>query len=437
MSVKIDSVIKNSPAEKAGLRGGDILVLVNGREINDVIDYMYYCADKKLRVVIGRDGEKLEFEAVKGEYDEFGACSENFLMDAQKGCRNKCIFCFIDQLPKGMRDTLYFKDDDARLSFLHGNYVTLTNLSDADIDRIIEMRLNVNVSVHTTDPELRRFMMNNPLAGEKLGFLKKLSDAGITMNCQIVLCPGINDGARFEKTITDLSELSPAVNSIAAVPAGLTRYRENLYPLSQFDSESALKVIETVGKFQERFLDEYGTRLVYAADEFFLKADRPVPPEEYYEDYPQYENGVGMLRSFESEWDAAMGERAAVKAERRELSLATGESAYGFILRLIEKANAAGFGINCAAYKITNDFFGESITVSGLITGTDIISRLKGERLGEALLLSSSMIKKDTDLFLDGVTIGDAEKALGVKIKLIQGDGAALFRELTKPKRRV
>ena len=431
MAVEIKSVIKNSPVSKYDIKSGDILVSVNGHEIADVLDYMYYSAEIHTELVIERSGVHHTFSVTKSEYDDLGLEFETFLMDKKQSCCNKCIFCFIDQMPPNMCETLYFKDDDARLSFLQGNYVTLTNLNQKDIDRIIQMKLSINVSVHTTNPELRCMMMNNRFAGEKLDYLRQFAEAGISMNCQIVLCPGINDGKELERTLTDLGNLMPNIQSVAVVPVGLTKYREGLYPLSLFDKQGAIETLDLIEKFQNKFLQEYGTRLVFAADEFYITAERELPPEEEYEDYCQYENGVGMMRSLINEFDSAFDNAEDDEIKECHTSIATGALAYKYISKLIEKAEEKWHNISCRVYKIRNDFFGETITVTGLITGQDLIAQLKNQPLGDVLLLTSNMIKRDSDLFLDDYTISDVEKALNVKIKIIDNDGFSLFDAIT------
>ncbi len=431
MAVEIKSVVKNSPVSKFDIQAGDILISVNGHEIADVLDYMYYSAEIRVDLIIERNGTESNFSVTKSEYDDLGLEFETFLMDKKQSCCNKCIFCFIDQMPPNMRETLYFKDDDARLSFLQGNYVTLTNLNQKDIDRIIQMKLSINVSVHTTNPELRCMMMNNRFAGEKLGYLKQFADAGISMNCQIVLCPGINDGKELERTLTDLGNLMPNIQSIAVVPVGLTKYREGLYPLKLFDKQGATEAIELIEGFQNKFLFEYGTRLVFPADEFYITAEREIPAEEEYEDYCQFENGVGMMRSLINEFDSAFDNAEDDDVKECHTSIATGALAYKYICKLVEKAEKKWHNINCKVYKIRNDFFGETITVTGLITGQDLITQLKNQPLGDVLLLTSNMIKKDSELFLDDCTISDVEKALDVKIKIIDGDGFSLFDAIT------
>lgn len=426
MAAKITNVVKNSPAARSGIKAGDLLISVNGREISDVLDYMYYSSEQTVKLCLRRGEKHILLKITKSEYDDLGLEFETFLMDKKQSCCNKCVFCFIDQMPPGMRETLYFKDDDARLSFLQGNYVTLTNLKQQDIDRIIEMKLNINVSVHTTNPELRCKMMNNRFAGEKIDFLRQMADAGISMNCQIVLCPGLNDGDELKRTLSDLGALMPNVSSIAVVPVGLTKFRDGLYPLTLFDKESAGRNIDIMEEFQREFLDKYGTRLVFPSDEFYLTAERPLPEAEFYEDYPQYENGVGMLRSLHDEFMAAL-ESSDAPSGNREISIATGAAAYDFICRLAMAAEKKYDNIKCHVYKIVNRFFGETITVAGLLTAQDIMAQLKDKPLGTELLLTSSMIMHGSDLFLDDYRICDVEKSLGVRIRLTDNDGGALF----------
>lgn len=424
--VTITGIVEGSPAELAGIEAGDILISMNGHSVRDVLDYMFYAAEASVELSLERYEEIYQVRIDKNEYDDLGLEFESFLMDRKQSCRNKCVFCFIDQMPPGMRETLYFKDDDARLSFLQGNYVTLTNMSQEDIDRIIRMKLNINVSVHTTNPELRCRMMQNRFAGEKLDYLRQMAEAGIQLNCQIVLCPGLNDGAELERTLGDLGKLMPNLTSVAVVPVGLSRYREGLYPLTGFTKETAGQAIDTIQRFQREFLEKFGTRTVFPSDEFFLMAEREIPDAAYYEDYPQYENGVGMLRSLADEFHAAMKEAEPPQLPRT-VSIATGRSPYAFLKALVEEAEQKWEGLRCYMYPIRNDFFGETITVTGLITGQDLIPQLKDKPLGEELLLSSSMIRRDSDVFLDDVTIGDAENALGVKIRLSDNDGYELL----------
>ncbi len=426
MSVEITGIIKNSHADKVKLLAGDILISVNGHNISDVLDYMYYSAEIEVRIDVLRDNIEMTFTVVKSEYDDLGLEFESFLMDNKQSCCNKCIFCFIDQMPPDMRETLYFKDDDARLSFLQGNYVTLTNLNQNDVDRIINMKLGINISVHTTNPELRCMMMNNRFAGEKLNYLKQFSDAKIKMNCQIVLCPHINDDKELERTLDDLDKLMPNIQSVAVVPVGLTKFRDGLYPLERFDKVGALHTLDIIHKYQKNFLEKYDTRLVFASDEFYLTAGIDFPKGNEYEDYCQYENGVGMLRSLYDEFADALDNADETYADRH-VTIATGMASYKFICDLSSMVQNKWQNIKCDVYPVINNFFGDTITVSGLLTGQDIISQLKGKMLSDTLLLSSSMIKKDSDLFLDDMTISDVEKALDIKIRLTDNDGYDLL----------
>lgn len=420
--VRINSIVPGSPADKAGVRAGDMLSSVNCHSVRDVLDYMYYAAETSVELEVVRDGETLDFHIEKDEYDDLGLEFDTFLMDKKQSCSNKCVFCFIDQMPPGMRETLYFKDDDARLSFLQGNYVTLTNMKQSDIDRIIEMKLNINVSVHTTNPELRVKMMKNRFAGEKLKFIWQLAQNGIKLNCQIVCCPGLNDGDELRRSLRDLGSLMPNITSMAVVPVGLTKFREGLYPLTTFTREGAAETIDIIEGFQREFLEKFGTRTVFASDEFYLIAGREFPPGEAYEDYPQYENGVGMLRSLIDEFMQAL-DMAEWEGGNRCVSIATGYSAHSTVVRLAEAAEKKFPKLRCHVYRIRNDFFGETITVSGLITAQDLIAQLTGKELGDELLISSNMVMRDSDIFLDDLRIPDVEAALGIKIRTSSRDG--------------
>lgn len=424
--VKINSVMHGSPCDKHGIQKGDMLVRINGHGIKDVLDYMYYAADTDIALEIERDNVPLTIHINKDEYDDLGLEFETFLMDNKQSCSNKCVFCFIDQMPPGMRETLYFKDDDARLSFLQGNYVTLTNLKQSDIDRIIEMKLNINVSVHTTNPELRVKMMHNRFAGEKLKFIWQLAQSGIKLNCQIVCCPGLNDGDELRRSLTDLGTLMPNITSMAVVPVGVTKFRQGLYPLVGFDKKGAGETIDIIEEFQQIFLEKFGTRTVFPSDEFYLIAERELPPMEAYEDFSQYENGVGMLRSLIDEFEKAL-EIAEWEGGERLVSIATGYSAFGTIQMLAKKAEEQFPMLKCNVYRIRNDFFGDTITVTGLITAQDLIAQLSGIDLGENLLLSQAMVRRDSDVFLDDLTIDDVEKALNVKIRTTPSDGYELL----------
>ena len=424
--VKINSVIPESPAFRHGIVSGDILDKINGHNVKDVLDYMYYAADTSIDLVIIRDGESMDIHIEKDEYDDLGLEFETFLMDNKQSCSNKCVFCFIDQMPKGMRETLYFKDDDARLSFLQGNYVTLTNLKQSDIDRIIEMKLNINVSVHTTNPELRVKMMHNRFAGEKLKFIWQLAENGIKLNCQIVCCPGLNDGDELRRSLTDLGSLMPNITSMAVVPVGVTKFREGLFPLTTFTKETAGDALDIIEEFQQVFLEKFGTRTVFPSDEFYLIAERELPPLEAYEDFSQYENGVGMLRSLIDEFKKAL-DMAEWEGGERHVSIATGASPYKVIADLARQAEEKFPLLKCDVYRIRNDFFGETITVTGLITAQDLIAQLKGKDLGDNLLLSNAMVMRDSDIFLDDLTIGDVERELNVKIRTTPSDGYELL----------
>lgn len=424
--VKINSVMHGSPCDKHGIQSGDTLVRINGHDIKDVLDYMYYAADTDITLEIVRDDVPLTIHVNKDEYDDLGLEFETFLMDKKQSCSNKCVFCFIDQMPPGMRETLYFKDDDARLSFLQGNYVTLTNMKQEDIDRIIEMKLNINVSVHTTNPELRVKMMHNRFAGEKLKFIWQLAENGIKLNCQIVCCPGLNDGDELRRSLTDLGTLMPNITSMAVVPVGVTKFRQGLYPLVGFDKKGAGETIDIIEEFQQIFLKKFGTRTVFPSDEFYLIAERELPPMEAYEDFSQYENGVGMLRSLIDEFEKAL-EVAEWEGGERHVSIATGYSAFGTINMLAKMAEESFPMLKCDVYRIRNDFFGDTITVTGLITAQDLIAQLSGKDLGANLLLSQAMVRRDSDVFLDDLTIGDVEKALNVKIRTTPSDGYELL----------
>lgn len=425
MSVVIKGVIEKSPASRK-IKENDILLQINGHDIKDVLDYMYYAAEDKLDVLVERGGKSKHVKIKKSEYDDLGLEFETFLMDKKQSCTNKCIFCFIDQMPKGLRDSLYFKDDDARLSFLHGNYITLTNISDDDIKRIIDMRLNINVSVHTTNPELRCRMMNNRFAGEKLRYLKMMTDSGLQLNCQVVCCPGINDKDELRRTISDIGELMPNITSLAIVPVGLTKFRENLTKLEPFNEQSAAEVIEIVEEFQKKFLSLYGRRMVFASDEFYILAKRELPSAEEYEDYPQYENGLGLLRSLIDEFDEAIGEMSDEVPDRK-CTVATGVLAYPYISDMAKKAMDKWQNVKIDVVRIENEFFGKSITVAGLITATDLINALEGKELGDELLIPSVMLSAGDHIFIDDYTVEEVEKSLNTKIRETTNNGYELL----------
>lgn len=427
--VEITEVSRGSHADKAGIKAGDLLVSVNGKNIGDVLDYRFYLCESSLRIVLIRNGTELPFEIEKDEYDDIGLEFSTYLMDEKRRCANNCIFCFIDQNPCGMRDTIYFKDDDTRLSFLQGNYVTLTNLGEKDIDRIIEMKMSpVNVSVHTTNPELRVGMLRNKNAGKSLAYLKMLDDGGINMNCQIVLCKGINDGDELLRTMRDLSGYG-RVNSVSVVPAGLTCHREGLYPLESFSAEEAANVIDAVEDFAAECEEKRGEKLFFCGDEFYLKAGRKVPCADYYDGFPQIENGVGMLASTGAEFYEAINGYTKMP-EPEEISMATGEAAYEFIRALAGAVTKKYPQIKIHVYKIKNEFFGESVTVAGLVTGRDLARQLDGKPLGERLLLAECMLRHGGDLFLCGTSLDGLSEKLGVKITLCPNDGNGLFSKI-------
>lgn len=421
----IDNVDKDSIAEELGIEPGDILISINNNKITDIIDYKYLITDDFVTVSIQKkDGELWDVEIEKDYYEDIGITFTNPLIDKAKNCRNKCIFCFIDQLPKGMRKTLYFKDDDSRLSFLQGNFITLTNLSDEEIDRIISYRLSpINVSVHTTDPELRIKMLNNKNAGKVYDILKRFSEAGIEMNCQIVLIPGINDGSYLNKTLKDLSNLYPNVSSVAVVPIGLTRYREGLSQLNVYDYKTANELIEFIISKQKEYLEDIGTRFVFASDEFYILAKRAVPEFEDYEGFPQYENGVGLLRSFYYEVQEALNNLKKNSVLKKTYTIATGVLAFDFIKDIANLITAKIDGLSLNVVPIINEFFGEKITVSGLVTGRDLINQLKKYDIRDGVIIPRSMLKSGEEVFLDDIYISDVENNLNARVIISDVDG--------------
>ena len=431
--VCIKAVVKNSSADHAGVQGGDVLLTVNGHEINDVLDYRFYLTDTNVRLTLLRQGEEYAVRFSKGEYDDVGLEFETPLMDKKHTCANRCVFCFIDQMPKGMRQSLYFKDDDDRLSFLHGNYVTLTNLKDADIERLITMHISpVNVSVHTTNPELRVKMMKNKRAGEVLSYLGRLADAGIALCTQIVLCKGLNDGKELDRSMRDLAAYFPALRSCAIVPVGLTKHRERLYPLELFTPEESAAVIAQVKAFGDECLKKYGTRLFYCSDEFYVRAGLPLPSEDYYEDYSQIENGVGMLTSMRSEFEFEIQYVKDYLADfhaPRTVSIATGHAAYAHISALCHELEQHVEGLTVHIYPITNHFFGETVTVAGLLTGKDVSEQLLDKELGDELLFPAVMLRADGDVFLDDMTPQELSRRLGdVPVRATKSDGGEFIK---------
>jgi len=432
--VKITSVDPASRAEKHGIQAGDILLAINDNEINDVLDYRFYLTECSVKLTLLREGEEISVNIKKGEYDDIGLEFETPLMDEKHSCKNKCIFCFIDQNPEGLRESLYFKDDDSRLSFIHGNYVTLTNMTQKDVDRIIKMRISpINVSVHTTNPELRVKMMKNKHSGEVLSYLNDFAEAGLGICAQIVLCRGINDGEELMRSMNDLAALYPSVTSVAVVPAGLTKFREKLYPLTDFTSDEASEVIDMINAFGDSHKAQHGTRLIYAADEFYLKAGREIPDTDYYEDYPQLENGVGMIRSFSDEFGMALEdvvEFASGDIDSRTVSLVTGTASYPMLKDLADKLMSLCPKLTVNIYEIINNFFGTSITVSGLLTGKDICEQLAGLPLGDELLIPENSLRHGEDVFLCGMTVGEMSEKLGVPVSPSGADGYELVEAI-------
>lgn len=427
MAVKITGIVPHSAADKAGLTVGDTVYSINGNEIVDVLDYRFYMNERKLRVEYERSGQIKTATVRKGEYDDPGLEFETYLMDKQHSCKNKCIFCFIDQLPQGMRESLYFKDDDSRLSFLFGNYITLTNLTEREVDRMIKMHISpINISVHTTNPELRVKMMKNRFAGESLSALYKLAAVGTSINCQLVICPGYNDGDELRRTLNDLCGLCPSVQSIAIVPLGMTRFREGLEKLTPFTPQTAADVIDTVEQYGSMMLEKYGSRVVFASDELYIEAGRPLPDAEFYEDFCQLENGVGMCALLKDEIKSAVEQYDGDDKVRR-ISIATGYAAYPLMCEIVDIVKNKWHNLECQVYRIRNDFFGHSITVAGLLTAQDIIAGLKGKPLGDRLLVSDNMFKADEDITLDDMHIDELSAQLGVPVSAVRSDGYELL----------
>lgn len=432
MAVRISSVEQNSISEKKGLEAGDTLVSINGNPINDVLDYRFYLNDVKLKLeVIKAKGKAKHIKIRKGEFDDIGLEFETYLMDKQHACKNKCVFCFIDQLPEGLRDSLYFKDDDDRLSFLFGNYVTLTNLDDAEVERLIKMHISpVNISVHTMNPELRVRMMKNPRSGECLKYIKQFADAGIAINAQLVLCPSLNDGKELEYSLEKLFEYYPAVRSIACVPVGLTKHREKLEKLEPYTKQTAGEVIDTIDRYNAAFREKQGVKIAYASDEFYLIAERSMPSYDYYDDFPQLENGVGMWTLLKDEFTQAL-EECETDTINRRITIATGTAALPLITELSQMAMDKIRGLDIRVEAIKNKLFGESITVSGLITGGDILATLKDTDIGEELIIPPNCLRSEGDMFLDSMTVEQLSEALGVKISQNDSSGAGLLAAMT------
>lgn len=431
----IKQVLPGSIGEELELEPGDRVLEVNGERIEDVFDYRYLINDTYIEMtVLKKNGEVLLFEIDKYMDEDLGIEFESSLMDEYHSCTNKCIFCFIDQLPKGMRPTMYFKDDDSRLSFLQGNYITLTNMKDKDLDRIIRYKLSpINISVHTTNPELRCMMLHNRFAGKIMDQIQKLYEAETIMNGQIVLCKGVNDGKELEKTIQDLGGFLPFMESLSVVPVGISRHREGLYPLEPFDREDAKAVLKTIHTLQDQFMDEYGTHFVHASDEWYILAGEPLPEEDNYDGYVQLENGVGMLRLQEREFHEALEEARFSESSKlfeKHCTIATGKLAGPFLKELVKDLNAVYPNIHVDVVVVTNDFFGPQITVSGLLTGQDIVAQLKNRTLGSELLLPVNVLRSGEDVLLDDMHINEIEKTLQVPVRIVQSNGNDLFDAL-------
>lgn len=422
----VEEVSSGSIAEELGIEPGDIILSVNGESIKDIIDYKYMVTDDYVEMDIQKpDGEIWELEIEKEPDEDIGISFTNPLIDQAKNCRNKCIFCFIDQLPKGMRETLYFKDDDSRLSFLQGNFVTLTNMSEEEIERIIRYRISpINISVHTTDPELRVKMLCNKNAGRLYGILERFSEAGIEMNCQIVAVPGINDGENLDRTLKDLSRLYPNVNSVAIVPIGVTKYREGLYPVEIYDRSSANEMVKRVEALQKKYLSELKTRFAFISDEFYILSGVEIPDADYYEGFPQLENGIGLIRSFEDEIVSALKQKPENRSNKKRYTIATGKLAYEFMKEVAELVMSKYRCLEIAVVEVENEFFGRDITVAGLLTGSDILKALEGKDVGDVLLVSRSMMKRDEEIFLDDITLQELGERLGVEVVPSEVDGA-------------
>lgn len=438
----IAQVLPGSIAEEMEIEPGDVLLAINGQEIEDIFDYQYYCEDYEITVIIRKpDGEEWELEIEKDEDEDLGIVFENGLMDDYRSCSNKCIFCFIDQMPKGMRKTLYFKDDDARLSFLQGNYITLTNMSDRDIDKVIQYRLSpINISFQTMNPQLRCQMLNNRFAGDALKKVDRFYKAGIEMNGQIVLCKGVNDGKELEYSLQELYKYLPYLRSVSVVPVGLSKFRDGLYPLEPFTKDDANDVIDLIESWQKKALEEYGLHFIHASDEWYILADRRLPEEDSYDGYLQLENGVGMVRLLLDEFKEAL-EEAVLKREtgnacpdqwliKEKISVVTGKLVYPYIRQMAERLMEVFPEKEVQVLPIRNDFFGEMITVTGLLTGTDIIAQCEDKDLGNRLLLPENVLRSGETVLLDDMTVEEMQKSLQVKIDIVKSSGYGFIESI-------
>ena len=431
----ISKVYKDSIADELGIEVGDLLISINGEPIHDIIEYRFLLSDEYLEVEIQKQNREVYIYEIEKDYDDdLGIEFTNPIIDKAKSCRNKCVFCFIDQLPKGMRETLYFKDDDSRLSFLQGNFVTLTNMSEEDINNIIKYRISpINISVHTTNPELRKTMIKNKFAGNLYSIMERLAEAQIQMNCQIVLCPGYNDKEELERTVSDLTKLYPYVNSAAAVPVGITKHREHLPNLEIFNEKTAGETIDQVDKLQKKYLKELGTRFIFLSDEFYIMANRKLLDYDEYEGFIQFENGVVMISKFEREIkDYLENLSEDHKSKIKKVSIATGHSAYEFMCEMAKCIMEKCPNVQIDVYKIINNFFGDTITVSGLVTATDIIDQLKDKNLGETLYIPRSMLKADEEIFLDNITLENLSDIMGLEVVPCLNEGKDFIDKILK-----
>lgn len=426
----VKRVMPGSIAEEMEIEAGDEILSINGQEIEDIFDYQYYCMEEEILVLVKKqDGEEWELEIEKDENEDLGIEFENGLMDDYRSCHNKCIFCFIDQNPKGMRETLYFKDDDSRLSFLQGNYVTLTNMSDHDLERMIHYHMEpINISFHTMNPELRCKMLNNRFAGDALKKVDRLYEAGITMNGQIVSCPGINDGKELEYSLEKLLSYAPVLQSVSVVPVGLTKYREGLYPLESYTKETAAEVIDIIETYQKKALEKGYNHFVHASDEWYILAERDFPEEERYDGYLQLANGVGMMRLLLTQGREAifMAKKAGIQPTGRQVTFVTGTHSYATIQTILEELHSAFPEMSTRLYKILNDFYGHNITVTGLLTGGDLYNQLSGKDLGDVLIISENMLRSGEEVFLDDMTVSELSEKLGIPIQIVPCDGERL-----------
>lgn len=431
----ISKVYKDSIADELGIEVGDLLISINGEPIHDIIEYRFLLSDEYLELEIQKQNREVYIYEIEKDYDDdLGIEFTNPIIDKAKSCRNKCVFCFIDQLPKGMRETLYFKDDDSRLSFLQGNFVTLTNMSEEDINNIIKYRISpINISVHTTNPELRKTMIKNKFAGNLYSIMERLAEAQIEMNCQIVLCPGYNDKKELERTVSDLAKLYPYVNSVAAVPVGITKHRDHLPNLEIFNKQTAGETIDQVEKLHHKYLKELGTRFIFLSDEFYIMANRKLLNYDEYEGFIQFENGVGMISKFEREIEDYLENLSEYyKSKIKKVSIATGHSAYEFMCEMAKCIMEKCPNVQIDVYKIINNFFGDTITVSGLVTATDIIDQLKDKDLGETLYIPRSMLKADEEIFLDNITLEEISNIMEIEVVPCLNEGKDFIDKILK-----